>query len=65
MRAGLEQAGLNQERRALRLRPAGLSWRWIEAAEGAALELDFVLPAGAYATVVLAELGDIATFVRP
>ncbi|KQZ66134.1 MULTISPECIES: tRNA pseudouridine(13) synthase TruD [unclassified Lysobacter] len=65
LRAGLEQAGLNQERRALRLRPAGLSWRWIEAAEGAALELDFVLPAGAYATVVLAELGDIATFVRP
>ncbi|KRA72874.1 pseudouridine synthase [Lysobacter sp. Root667] len=65
LRAGLEQAGLNQERRALRLRPAGLSWRWIEAAEGTALELDFVLLAGAYATVVLAELGDIATFVRP
>lgn len=65
LRAGLEQAGLNQERRALRLRPAGLGWRWIEAAEGPALELDFVLPAGAYATVVLAELGDIATFARP
>lgn len=65
LRAGLEQAGLNQERRALRLRPAGLGWRWIEASEGPALELDFVLPAGAYATVVLAELGDIATFVRP
>ena len=66
LRAGLEQAGLNQERRALRLRPSALSWRWLEeAAEGRALELDFVLPAGAYATVVLAELGEITTLVRP
>ena len=64
-RSGLEQAGLNQERRALRLRPGALNWRWIEAAEGVALELDFVLPAGAYATVVLAELGEISTLVRP
>jgi tRNA pseudouridine13 synthase len=54
LRAGLEAAGLRQERRALRLRPDGLAWRWV--AEDA-LELDFSLPPGAYATVVLAELG--------
>ncbi|NUO76704.1 MAG: tRNA pseudouridine(13) synthase TruD [Lysobacter sp.] len=65
LRAGLEQAGLNQERRALRLQPKALAWRWIDGAAGDALELDFVLPAGAYATVVLAELGEIATLIRP
>ncbi|MGO1068589.1 tRNA pseudouridine(13) synthase TruD [Lysobacter sp. CA199] len=56
LRAGLEAAGLDQERRALRLRPDGLSWRWLA---DDALEVSFVLPAGAYATVVLAELGRI------
>lgn len=56
LRMGLEHAGLNQERRALRLRPADLSWRWLD---DAALELTFALPPGAYATVVLSELGDI------
>ncbi|RDZ29159.1 tRNA pseudouridine(13) synthase TruD [Lysobacter silvisoli] len=65
LRAGLEQAGLNQERRALRLRPEGLSWRWLDDAEGAVLELSFALPAGAYATVVMSEIGDIASLVRP
>ncbi len=54
LRAGLEAAGLEQERRALRLRPDALSWRWLA---DDALEVVFVLPAGAYATVVLAELG--------
>ncbi|MFD0740425.1 tRNA pseudouridine(13) synthase TruD [Lysobacter koreensis] len=56
LRDGLEHAGLNQERRALRLRPAELAWRWLE---DGALELAFVLPAGTYATVVLSELGQI------
>lgn len=54
LRAGLEAAGLAQERRALRLRPAGLDWKW-SAAD--VLELRFELPPGTYATAVLAELG--------
>lgn len=68
---GLERAGLAQERRALRLRPVELSWSWLDAAPssgasgaGAALELRFVLPPGAYATVVLAELGDVVDVMR-
>ena len=56
LRLGLEGAGLNQERRGLRLRPTALDWRWLD---DGALELAFSLPAGAYATVVLAELGGI------
>lgn len=54
---GLEHAGLNQERRALRLRPDGLDFAWIEPD---VLRLRFALPAGCYATTVLAELGVIA-----
>jgi len=61
LRLGLEAAGLNQERRALRLRPANLVWAW---REDAALEVGFALPPGAYATVVLAELGAIGTSAR-
>jgi tRNA pseudouridine13 synthase len=53
LRAGLEAAGLRQERRATRLRPSDLAWDW---PEPATLELRFALPAGAYATSVLAEL---------
>ena len=56
LRDGLEAAGLSQERRALRLRPDQLQWRWLDAET---LELTFALPPGAYATVVLAELGDV------
>lgn len=56
LRDGLERAGLKQERRALRLRPEELSWRWLEPD---CLELAFSLPAGTYATTVLAELGDV------
>ena len=50
---GLEQAGLKQKRRALRTRVAELKWSYPRSDE---LELAFILPAGAYATVVLREL---------
>lgn len=58
LRAGLESAGLEQERRALRLRPADPCWHWLD---DSSLQLSFSLPPGAYATVVLAELGDMNT----
>jgi tRNA pseudouridine13 synthase len=53
-RLGLEQVGLQQERRALRLQPQELEWMLDE--QDAALTLSFYLPAGAYATTVLREL---------
>ena len=56
LRAGLEHAGLDQERRALRLRPDGLDFDW---PEPDVLRLRFALPAGCYATTVLAELGAV------
>ena len=54
---GLEAAGMKQERRSLRLPVRGLEWQWL--ADGA-LQLSFALPPGAYATVVMRELGEIA-----
>ncbi|KIQ98168.1 tRNA pseudouridine(13) synthase TruD [Lysobacter sp. A03] len=57
IRAGLEQAGLKQERRSLRLRADALGWQW---RDPATLELSFSLPPGTYATVVLAELGAVS-----
>ena len=57
LRAGLEAADMKQERRALRVRVRDLAWDWHG---GDALELRFVLPPGAYATELLAELGDVA-----
>ena len=51
--AGLEAAGMDQERRALRLLPQHLAWTWHEAD---VLALNFALPAGSYATVVAREL---------
>jgi tRNA pseudouridine13 synthase len=56
LRAGLERAGLDQERRALRLRPDALAWTW---PEPGVLRLAFGLPPGTYATTVLAELGEL------
>jgi tRNA pseudouridine13 synthase len=56
LRSGLERAGLKQERRALRLLPAELAWRWLA---GGALELRFALPPGTYATTVLREIGTV------
>lgn len=57
LRNGLERAGLKQERRALRLQPQALAWRWLD---DGALELRFDLPPGCYATTVLRELGEVA-----
>ena len=54
---GLAGAGLRQERRALRLRPADLGW---DRPAPDALRLCFSLPPGTYATAVLAELGAVA-----
>jgi len=51
--AGLEAAGLKQDRRALRLMAQGLNWGQTGRAEW---WLEFSLPAGAYATCVLREL---------
>lgn len=50
--AGLEAASLKPERRALRVIPKELQWRF----EDDSLILNFALPAGSYATVVLREL---------
>ncbi|HEY4146137.1 tRNA pseudouridine(13) synthase TruD [Pinirhizobacter sp.] len=49
---GLAAAGMDQERRALRLHPDDLTWRWLDDA----VEVTFALPAGAYATTVLREV---------
>lgn len=49
---GLEQAGLKQERRPLRLKVSNLEYEWIE---NDALQLKFSLQRGAYATSVLRE----------
>ncbi len=56
LRDGLEPAGMDQERRALRLRPGELDSDW---PEPGVLRLRFSLPAGCYATTVLAELGTV------
>ena len=61
LRKGLEDAGLKQERRALRLVAEGLAWTWPEAAT---LSLAFSLPPGCYATAVLQELGEISDASR-
>jgi len=52
---GLIKAGVLAARRALRLVPKNLHWRW---EDEATLALDFELPTGAYATIVVAELAD-------
>lgn len=57
LRKGLEDAGLKQERRALRLIAEGLAWTWQEAA---VLSLSFSLPPGSYATALLQELGEVS-----
>lgn len=49
---GLEHAGLQQERRALILKPEQASWRWLEQD----IELSFALGSGEFATTILREL---------
>lgn len=61
LRAGLEAAGLNQERRSLRLRPTEMGFEWLEPRT---LRLRFSLPAGCYATTVLTEWGAVASAPR-
>ena len=51
--AGLEQAGLKQERRSLRLMPENFTWQWLAPD---VLQFAFQLPPGSYATTVLREL---------
>jgi tRNA pseudouridine13 synthase len=53
LRNGLEQAGLEQERRALRLPLTSLQWQFMDPET---LVLDFSLPPGSYATSVLREV---------
>lgn len=53
--AGLVRAGLNQERRALRVVPRELVWEWLEPD---VLSLRFRLPRGCFATTVLQEVLD-------
>ncbi|GAB3507684.1 tRNA pseudouridine(13) synthase TruD [Pseudoxanthomonas daejeonensis] len=54
LRDGLERAGLEQERRALRVQAGALSWEWLDATS---LRVSFSLPPGSYATAVLDQLG--------
>lgn len=51
--AGLERAGLEQDRRSLRVRTADLSWAW---SGGSDLSIAFALPPGSYATALLREV---------
>lgn len=53
---GLEAADMKQERRALRIQVQDLSWQWLADDQ---LQCVFSLPPGAYATELLAELGDL------
>jgi tRNA pseudouridine13 synthase len=46
---------MEQERRPLRLAVQALQWQW---SDDSLLRLEFGLPAGAYATAVIRELGD-------
>jgi len=65
--AGLERAGLEQERRALRVMPRELAWDWLD---GTTLAVSFRLPAGCFATTVLDEVlecrdATLAAVARP
>lgn len=58
---GLEKAGLDQERRAIRALAVDLSYRWLDVNS---LELSFHLPPGVFATTLLRELGECHEPVR-
>ncbi|TJY55938.1 tRNA pseudouridine(13) synthase TruD [Sinimarinibacterium sp. CAU 1509] len=53
LKSGLERAGLDQDRRALRLFSQNLQWQW---PEPDVLKVQFQLPPGTYATVLMREL---------
>ena len=53
---GLEAADLKQERRSLRIQVRDLDWNWLQNDQ---LQCRFSLPPGAYATELLAELGEL------
>lgn len=53
LQEGLEAAGLEQQRRALRQRVHGLQWQWLEPS---VLRVSFALDKGEYATSVMREL---------
>ena len=61
LRAGLEEAGLKQERRSLRLKPSLMQHQWLA---DDVLEVSFALPPGCYATAVLHELGEVTDASR-
>lgn len=54
----LSELGVSAGRRAFRVIPKNLQWRFDHAADKPSLELSFRLPAGAYATVLIRELLD-------
>lgn len=55
--AGLEKQGLKQERRALRIKVADLAFNQVDTTT---VRLSFSLPAGAYATILLEQLGQFS-----
>lgn len=66
---GLAKAGLKQERRALMLYPTNMQWRELDCTSDeefeSAVELEFELPAGCYATSILRELCQVADGLEP
>jgi len=57
-RKGLEEAGLRQQRRPLRVIPRELTW---SPTTGKVLQIHFILPAGSYATCTLREIAACRT----
>ncbi len=57
---GLEHAGLQQERRALILKPELASWRWLDED----IELSFSLGSGEFATTILRELAVLTVALK-
>ncbi|QKI90070.1 tRNA pseudouridine(13) synthase TruD [Thiomicrorhabdus xiamenensis] len=60
-REGLDKLGVQADYRALRLMPQELQWQWLPVNSQSGeqrldLQLEFILPAGAFATMVLREL---------
>jgi len=58
----LEFSGLNQERRELFVIPSHVSWQWSESESENTLHVEFCLPPGSYATVLLNEIAEIIDF---